>query len=41
MSPVAGFKEEQVTFLRDMRARGLGVAQSSDALSELMANQPI
>lgn len=38
MSPVPGFATQYEDFLRDMRARGLQTAKSSDVLPELTAN---
>jgi nicotinamidase/pyrazinamidase len=38
MSPVQGFEVQQEAFLESMRAKGLRVVQSADALNELLAN---
>lgn len=38
MSPVAGFEAPYEAFVSDMRARGVGIAQSSEVLPELIAN---
>jgi nicotinamidase/pyrazinamidase len=38
MSPVAGFEAQYAAFIGDMRARGVGVAESRQVLPELIAN---
>ena len=38
MSPVTGFDAQYEGFVRDMMARGLQVAKSTDVLPELLAN---
>lgn len=38
ISPVKGFEEQYQDFLRDMAARGVQLAQSSDVAAELQAN---
>lgn len=38
MSPVTGFQAQYDDFVRDMRARGLQIAQAADIVPELLAN---
>ena len=38
ISPVGGFEAQYQSFLRDMKARGLGLASTTDMLGELLSN---
>jgi len=40
ISPVTGFEAQYQSFLQEMRASGVRLAQTSEVLPELLANQP-